>query len=334
MSEPVNHIASKVLGPMLVLLEQELARAGIARPDGVPVNGEQFAQWYLAAVQDLEVYVAERDNHPPATNRDIQMMCRCALTALTLGEAIDLLGEFVGMLAPRCGATSLTLLDDQTAIFKMDSYRNSNDAVANLVDITGLYAFYQLFQWLVAAPLPLQQVGLGPCQREDVMPFLNLFGAPALASGPLLSLTFDARWLKAPVARRSTELTGFLAHFPCSIFHQQSDSLAEQVATLIRAHLDQQAVLPSQADIAAILQLAESTMRRKLQQAGTGFRRLRDQCLYERACECLANDKLTVEEISRQLMFGDATAFSRAFKHWSGESPAIWRRRHTTRQIV
>ncbi|MEH6550549.1 MAG: helix-turn-helix domain-containing protein [Pseudomonadales bacterium] len=334
MSEPVNHVASKVLGPMLVLLEQELARADITRPDGVPVNGEQFAQWYLAAVQALEVYVAERDNHPPVTNRDIQMMCRCALTALTLGEAIDLVGDFADMLAPRCGATSLTLLDDQTAIFKMDSYRNSNDAVANLVDITGLYAFYQLFQWLVAAPLPLRQVGLGPCQREDVMPLLNLFGAPALASGPLLSLTFDTRWLAAPVARRSAELTDFLAHFPCSIFHQQTDSLAEQVATLIGAHLDQQMALPSQADIAATLQLAQSTMRRKLQQAGTGFRRLRDQCLYERACECLADENLTIEEISRQLMFADTTAFSRAFKHWSAESPTAWRRRHFTSSSV
>ena len=104
-------------------------------------------------------------------------MCRCTLSARTLREAIELCGRYCAMLHPRAGRLSLER-DCSLASVQLDSLRPETTTASSLADITGLFAFRQLFQWLVGADLRLRQVRIGPIERDDVLPFLLLFGAP------------------------------------------------------------------------------------------------------------------------------------------------------------
>ena len=71
-----------------------------------------------------------------------------------------------------------------------------------------------------------------------------------------------------------------------------------------------------------------STLARRLKPYGVGFRELVDECRYEVAREMLANSGLDVSHIAAMLDYADASAFTRAFKRWSGMTPARWRSKH------
>jgi len=58
----------------------------------------------------------------------------------------------------------------------------------------------------------------------------------------------------------------------------------------------------------------------------TTFRQILVETRGEVAVQLLENSELTVASIAAFLRYDDPTAFSRAFKSWSGVGPAKWRR--------
>jgi len=65
---------------------------------------------------------------------------------------------------------------------------------------------------------------------------------------------------------------------------------------------------------------------RRLAERGQPFRQLRESALRELAELHLADPRLTLADVSELLGYTEQSAFSRAFKRWSGQSPLAWRR--------
>lgn len=311
--------------PLVQLLEQELSVAGIrhSRPSGSSLT--DFTRYYLAVVQLLEGHVAGGNNQMPMSRAEVEMMCRGALSAANLGEAIALCQRFCAMLYPRAGQLDLQVRGD-VATFYLNSLRKETTTATSLVDITGLFAFRQLFQWLVGVDLPLHQVGIGSIQREDVLAFLTLFRAPVLMGGKHCTLEFGRSALALPVVRTREEFPAFFEVFPCGVFAITANALPEQVAALLVASARQGDGIPTQRQIAASLEIPFSTFRRRLAVAGVTFRQLRDDCLRDVAQELLQRGDRTIQDITVHLGFSDPRTFRRAFLRWTGVSPRNWRR--------
>lgn len=310
--------------PLVALLQQELDAAGIAYPRPRTRTPRQFTSYYLEVVQLLEAQVASGDDHPPMSRTEVELMCRCALSGATLAHAVQLCVTYCDMLHPRAGQLALETHGD-TASFTLNSLRGINTTAASLVDITGLFAFHQLFQWLVGVDFPLQQVGIGPIEREDVLPFLKLFRAPVLAGGDRYALTFKSAVLRLPVVRGSYEFASFFEVFPCGVFELSSSALPEQVLALLHAWVRQGDGMPSQQALARSLGISLSSFRRRLAEAGANFRQLREQCLLRSAEELLGGTDLAINEVAARLGFSDTPAFRRAFRQWTGAAPGAWR---------
>lgn len=310
--------------PLVNLLRQELRRAGLDEPGPVPGNVAQFTRWYLAVVQLLEAHAAGGGEHAPMTRDEVELMCRCALTGGTLAQCIALAQAFCRMLTPRAGRLELAVRGD-TASLALDSQRAVVSTASNLVDIVGLFAFGQLFQWLAGRELPLERVDIGPVEREDVLPFLQLFRAPVLAGGEHYALQFQAGALDWPNVRSSGEFERFFAVFPCGVFETTVTDLPHQVSALLHAAVQQGQRLPSQEQVARTLGIPLATLRRRLAHGDQPFRRLREHCLRDSACAMLVRGDRGVAEIAQQLGFSDAGAFRRAFRRWTGVSPTAWR---------
>lgn len=314
--------------PLVALLQQELDAAGIGYPRLRARTPRQFTRYYLEVVQLLEAQVATGDDHAPMSRTEVELMCRCALSGGSLADAIQLCAAFCNMLHPRAGQASLKTRGD-VATFSLNSLRGSTTTAASLVDITGLFAFHQLFQWLVGVDFPLQQVGIGPIEREDVLPFLTLFRAPVLAGGDSYALTFKTAVLSLPVVRGSYEFSSFFEVFPCGVFEPGGSALPEQVLALLFAWVRQGDGAPSQQVLAGTLGISLSTFRRRLLVAGATFRQLREQCLRRSAEELLGDTNLAINEIASRLGFSDTPAFRRAFRQWTQLSPGAWRTART-----
>ncbi len=311
------------LQPLVELLQHELTQAGTAIPGPVPVSTGDFARWYLEAVQRLERSAASADAHAPMSRGEVELMCRCVLSAVDLREAIALLENYCAMLHPRAGCVALSTSGDD-AVFHLDTLRRVRSSAVSLADITGLFSFFQLLQWLGGVELPLRLVRIGPLERDDLMPFLKLFRAPVLAGGNQYSLEFSAAHLARPVVRTRAEFAEFFELFPCAVFGSSTHGLPQQVGALISAAVMQGRPVPTLEQVAATLERPPSTFRRQLERAGTSFRILRDDCLAAQAQRLLQRGGLSVEQVASRLGFSDASTFRRAFRKWCGVAPTRW----------
>lgn len=188
--------------------------------------------------------------------------------------------DFCDELAARGGQLNLSTSDNQ-AVFVMDSLRSEPSIAGNLVDVTGLYAYYQLFRWLIGRELSLHSVGIGPGQRDTSLPFLKLFNVPMLAGGRTCSLVFSAALLEEPNTRQSSELPALVARFLCEVIGSTQDSLTQQIQALINAAIHQNSTVPTMDQLVRILQIPELTLRRRLTEAGTSFREIKTNSLFE-----------------------------------------------------
>lgn len=97
-------------------------------------------------------------------------------------------------------------------------------------------------------------------------------------------------------------------------------SIVERVEREIAAGRDQDAV-------AAALAMSTASLRRRLTEAGLSFRDVRMRVLASQARERLEGE-MPIAEIAEALGFADGRSFARAFRQWTGTSPAAFRRSH------
>ena len=77
--------------------------------------------------------------------------------------------------------------------------------------------------------------------------------------------------------------------------------------------------------IAALFSMHPRTLARQLQACGTRFQVLVDEVRFEIARQMLEQSTMDVGEVAAALDYADASAFTRAFRRWSGTTPAQWR---------
>ena len=116
------------------------------------------------------------------------------------------------------------------------------------------------------------------------------------------------------------EIQQFLAQVPSapSLTVRARDVLAHAV----------QGGEPSLEEVAGVLGLAPRSLQRQLQEEGTTFQGILDGMRCGLAYRYLGQRALRVDEIARRLGFRDSSAFGRAFRRWTGTSPAAYRNRH------
>lgn len=98
-------------------------------------------------------------------------------------------------------------------------------------------------------------------------------------------------------------------------------------ADVVRSRLRSAPAIPRLESVVASLSLTKRTLQRRLAAEGTRYSELLAEVRFERAQELMRLDNVRFEDIAQRLGFADASAFSRAFKAWTGFAPRDWVRR-------
>jgi AraC-like DNA-binding protein len=79
--------------------------------------------------------------------------------------------------------------------------------------------------------------------------------------------------------------------------------------------------------VAQLFALPRRTLNRRLEEQGYTFQGLVNEVRYEIARQLLEDTRMSMGQIAAALDYGDASAFTRAFRRWSGQTPTAWRAR-------
>ena len=77
--------------------------------------------------------------------------------------------------------------------------------------------------------------------------------------------------------------------------------------------------------VARALGMSRQTLYRRLKDEGVTFEAILDRLRHRLALDLIRKQRLSVKEAAYRLGFSDPAAFSRAFKRWTGASPAAMR---------
>ncbi|NMM43622.1 AraC family transcriptional regulator [Rhodospirillaceae bacterium KN72] len=154
----------------------------------------------------------------------------------------------------------------------------------------------------------------------------KIFGAPVQFGRRTNAFAFRRRDLDAKMPNQDPYLFSIIEPFlktRCEI-HQNPEDFATTVRNQIKLQLGD--IPPSIAEIARILGVTDLSLQRQLRQHGVTFQELVNAARKELALHYLEDPDMRLTEIAHCLGYSELSAFSRAFRGWTGMSPHRYRR--------
>ena len=190
---------------------------------------------------------------------------------------------------------------------------------------TTLYLWHNLLGWFADRPLPLEEVRFAFASPENGERWTRLFGVPVRFDAAASELVLPCEPLGWPNVQTERSLETFLKSAPYRLIVPSHDAqtLTERVLALFGDDLSRP--LPSAVETGRRLGLSVSTLRRRLEEEGTSYQGLKDECRRTAAIRYLAATDLTLADIASLLGFDEPSAFFRAFRRWTGTTPARYR---------
>lgn len=300
-----------------------LARVGLPPVITKPVPAEQYgALWHaVARAMDDEFF---GEGARPMRAGSFALLCHAILSTATLEHALRRALRFLrvvlddphGELVVENGLAQI-VLKDAGGPRSAFAYR------------TFWIIVHGVNCWLVGRRLPIRWVDFrcsAPLTGTDYRLF---FGAPVRFDQAQTRLVFDAELLTLPPIRDERALREFLRHAPANILvrYRHDAGLAAAIGARLRS--TSPANWPSLEVLAERMRVPASTLRRRLQQEGQSYRSIKDEMRRALAMEALLERRRSVTALASELGFSEPSAFHRAFRKWTGKSPAAFRKEAT-----
>ncbi|MBW0148604.1 AraC family transcriptional regulator [Marinobacter arenosus] len=156
----------------------------------------------------------------------------------------------------------------------------------------------------------------------------KILGGPVRFDCATTRLAFNSRHLSHPIPRRNPYVYSAVLKQVNAVLArlQPRRSFGRKIRRLISK---QMATDKIDADsLARQCHMSRQTLYRKLKREGLGFHELVEQVRKDKALRYVAADHYALGEIAFLLGFSELSAFSRAFKRWTGMAPAQYRASH------
>lgn len=222
----------------------------------------------------------------------------------------------------RGAAAVLMKLGDAAAIMGYSVCRDDTAGLRQIYDTTNAIVF-RLLKELCGPSFTPAGAHFAYPTPSDADVYRNHFGCATTFNASLSGIRFSARWLSKPIGRAKPAAYHDLSR---AVVREdaQADLPFDRRVELV-AHQMLLGGTATTTAVAAILNVSERTLRRRLRAEGQGFQTLLNRRRYALARQLLRNTSLPVGDIATALQYKDANAFSRAFRGWARCPPSEWR---------
>lgn len=241
-------------------------------------------------------------------------------TSSTLGEAIDRVVRYSRVMNE---STRISVARSETAATIFDGAQPPLAWPRHYAEMSMANFFVLARKWTGANIIPHEVAfqNEAPASAAAVREF---FGCPVSWRQSTNRIAFPIEALALPFPVADEQLATFLDRR----LTQMSEALDVAPGSLARVRTEVERSLasgpPSLARIARAVALSARTLQRRLSEQGTCFEDLVDSVRREVALAAIQRPRVSIQEVSFLCGYADARAFRRAFRRWTGASPAAY----------
>jgi AraC-like DNA-binding protein len=195
-----------------------------------------------------------------------------------------------------------------------------------LVDETALAALITYARNLTAVELNPLAVDFVNPPPDDITPYQRFFGCPVRFAQAHTVVRFSARQIVLPLRQPDPHLRALLDDEAARLLLQlpATSAVAQDVQTVCAKLLPD--TPPTLHTVANALHRSPRTLQRQLQQDGLQFQTVVDDTRRQLANGYLQDPHLTLTDIASLLGYAEQSAFTRAYRRWTGMPPNRARR--------
>jgi AraC-like DNA-binding protein len=247
------------------------------------------------------------------------------ITSATYGDALERIQRYLPFVtdgaswAIERGARSATLTFTQ---------HGEPTAAHRHVDAFSLAHLVIVGRRLTATPWQLDEVRFRHAEPDDTRALAEFFAAPLRFDAATTSLHLPAHVLDLPLAKANPSMAAFFDRHIESVLARThpEHGFVTSVRRLMAESLVRHAC--SLEALARQLAMSPRTLRRRLGEQGVTYSALLDQVRRDLAAQHLRDRRLSVGEIAFALGYSEPATFHRAFRRWTGVTPAAYRAGH------
>ena len=258
---------------------------------------------------------------------DLGLWGYSAISAPTVGSALE---NLVTLFGYHQESSMLQLAEGSNGLMRLEYQILAPDIVERRQDAElSLGMFLNVFRESLSNSWAPEEVHFEhPCP-EDWHAHESAFLAPVYFSQPTNALLFRPEILDRPMPGRDLKLMTMMRTCLEGLGNQDSQphALNDQVRNMIRTYLPDG--YPSLDRVAEALKLSPATIQRELASQGLAYKELVEMTRRDLAFAYLKQRQLPLSEIAFLLGYSELSAFSRAMRRWTGESPRTVRAKLT-----
>jgi AraC-like DNA-binding protein len=287
----------------------------VLQPDQRVPMAQQDALWSLFCHSAADPLAALRfGTDLQAGHLDIVGML--LLSCDTLGDGLEVLTEYAPIIGDRARFETVALPDGM-ALHYLPEFTVCREQRVEAV----MGCVVSLARWMTNGRFQPREVMFTHAPRAEVSQYEKLLGCPVRFELDFDGVTLDAAELDRSLIQVGSHLHAHLRELADAMLASlQQDSVSAKVQQLIREHPRW-----GKERIGEQLGMSGRHLNRKLATEAISFKSLREALLFEMASQSLKRGQ-AVAQVSEQLGFSDENAFSRAFRRWSGQTPAQFAR--------
>lgn len=313
--------------PSALLERAGVSAAALDDPDGRISASASDALWEAAyaAAGDPALALHAAEQTPYGAFRVLDYL---AASGSTLGEGLARVAAYFPLVDPRGSLAVEEWGSDRVAV------RFASAEGAPLPPPAQEYTLAILvtrIRQLLAPGWRPAEVRLAFPRPGDFGEHVRIFGVePRFGAESATLALHRADWVRPTSSSDPALFAALDDHARRLLERAEAAPLADRVRAAIAADLPGHE--PSLSAAARRVALSPRSLQRRLAEAGTSFARAVDAVREERAKGFLRSGDVALAEVSWLLGFSEQSAFTRAFRRWTGLSPTEWRRKDTSRR--